>query len=314
MKKLRTIAAALALALCPLVAEAQIALSPYVPAYAVDGLDGNMATLLENKLRSLLSANGIDSKFGDSRFVLVAGLSETGKEALNTSPAKVVTRLNLNIAVGDGIDGKCYGSRCVEITGVGVNDTQAVANAVRGLNGKKIEGLADLLVLAKQRILSYYEENAASIIKSANTQVAGGNYDEAILMLSQIPQECSAYASAQSAMQTAFKKRVNYNSAKLLTEASADWASNPSSENADRIVATLSEIDPNSTSYAEAKALIKKIEAQGKLEQTRAYNLEQKRLDKAAEVEKARLAACAKVAAAYAKSRPRVVYHVNRWW
>lgn len=312
MRRIRTL---LLLAACWLVqtASAQINMSPYVSEQMVDGLDSNTATLLENKLRTLLSQNGMNSQFGNSRFVLVAGLSVIEKEALTTTPVKIVVHLNLNLAVGDGVDGNCYGSRSVEITGVGQNDNQAVSNAVKKLNGK-LEGLGDLLQIAKKRIISYYNTNGDAIIKAATAQMNGGNYDEAIYQLSLIPQECNAYSRAQSTLQSAFKKRVNHNSAKLLNEAKAMWSANPTSENAANIVATLSEIDPSAACYGEAKALMSKIEAQGKLEQQREYNLRNKQLNNAYNLEKARINAVAQVATAYAKSRPKVVYRVYHWW
>ena len=315
MKLIRTILVA-AFCIVMQTMQAQIQVSPYVAEGMVDGLDKNAAGMLEDRLRTILSQNGIIARFGDSRFVLAAKITVTGKEALSTAPVKIVSRLNLHLGIGDGMDGTCYGSTSMEVTGVGATDVQAVTNAIRKINGR-MAGVSDMIQTATQRIIAYYEKNAPKIIASANTQMNAGRYDEAIFLLAQIPQECSSFNKAQTSLLSSYKKQINHNSAKLLNEAQATWAANPTSENAANIVATLSEIDPSAACYPQAKALIAKVEAQGKLEQTREYNLRVKEMNNQTALEKARIRAVENIAVAYAKSRPKVVYrttYINRWW
>lgn len=296
--------------------QAQIQVSPYVAEGMVDGLDQNAAGILEDRLRSILSQNNIIARFGDSRFVLAAKITVTGKEALATAPVKIVSRLQLHLGIRDGMDGTCFGSTSMEVTGVGATDQQAVTNAIRKINGR-LEGVNDMIQTATQRIVDYYERNASKIIATANTQMNAGKYDEAIFMLAQIPQECSLYNKAQTTLLSAYRKQINHNSATLLNQAQATWAANPTSENAANIVATLSEIDPSAACYPQAKALMAKVEAQGKLEQTREYNLRVKEINNQTALEKARIKAVQNIAVAYCKSRPKVVYrttYINRWW
>ena len=238
MKKLITIVAALFLSLGLQKVSAQVQISPYVPEDMIEGLDANAASLLEDRLRDVLSANGIIAKYGESRFVLACKVSVSGKEALPTSPVKIISRLNVHLGIGDGIDGTCYGTTSLELTGVGSTDVQAVSNAVRKINVRN-QQIGDMVADATQRIIAYYNQNGSKIVAAATAQMNSGNYDNAIYLLSQIPQECSAFTKAQSIMQQSYKKKCNHEAQQMLTKAQALWSSNPTSDNAAEGVASL---------------------------------------------------------------------------
>lgn len=312
MKFFRIIFLAISLAACSNLC-AQIQVSPYVFGSSVDGIEEASSDILENKLKSILSQNGILSKYGDSRFVLTAHLISNGKEALSSMPVKVVSRISATFVIGDGESGTRFASKEIEITGVGENDYQATMNAIRSLNGKS-ESISELIQTGTERIIQYYEKNAPIIMKSAMALSKSGNYDEAIYELVQIPQEYSDYEKVQSLLGTIMKERVDYESATYLNEATAQWSTNPTAENAPNIIAALSKIDPNAACYPQALKLMSKIEAQAKLEQTREYQLKNKVIESAAELQKSRLKAAESIAVAYARSLPKTIYHIQGWW
>lgn len=316
MKKVRLFSLAV-VAMMATAVNAQVHISPYVlEDDAVDGLTKNSAQLVEGKLRSILSQNGINSNLGDSRFILTAKFNQLDKEALSTVPVKIVSRLNVNFAIGDGVDGTCYGTKNIEITGVGQTEEQATVNAVRNMN-KKARELNDLVQTGVGRIIEYYRKNAGNILARGSSLMKAGNTDEAIYELSMIPEECPEYKQAQTLIGKAARQGINQNAAKLLNEAQASWSANPTAANADNIVTTLSQIDPSAACYPQVKALMSKIESRAKLEQDRAYQLVLKKMNDEKEMERARLKAATSVAVAYAKSRPKVVYNtriIRTWW
>jgi hypothetical protein len=316
MKAIRLFAL-MVLALTAKVMMAQVHISPYVfEDPNVDGLPGTATSLIEGKLRAILSRNGINSNLGESRFILTAKFDVLEKEMTTTVPVKIISHLNVNFAIGDGIDGTCYGTKNVEITGVGETDEQAIINAVRNLD-KKANVVSELIQRGVGRIIDYYRSNAGNILARGKGLMKSGNYDEAIFELSMIPQECQQYKEAQTLIGTAGRQRVNQNSAKILNEAQATWSANPTAANASNIITLLSQIDPSAACYQQAKALMNKIEARAKLEQDRAYQLVVKQMNNEAEMEKARLRSAERIAVAYAKSRPRVIYNtriIRTWW
>lgn len=295
MKTLRYLAMAVAALACNFAA-AQINMSTYVPAEQLTGFDANVATLLDNKLQNTLSQNGMTTKMGDSRFILAATLSVVEKEAVATTPPKVVVHLNLHLAVGDVGEDKCWGSRSVEITGVGATDNQAVTNAIKRLNTKKLAQVGELVQLARQRIIDYYNENGPSIIATAKAKAATSEYDEAIYMLVQFPQECDGYQEALNLMQETYIAKINYENAQILQEAKSMWTTNPSCANAADVAALLGTIDVMSSSVEAADQLLANIQSQCQIEAERRHAIKMQKMADEAALKKSVVDGCVSVA------------------
>lgn len=307
-------------------AAAQIHISPCVPAEQMSGFDANVASLLENKLKTAISQNGMVSATNNPRFVMAGAVSLVGKEALPTAPPKVIVHLSLNLAVGDVVEGKCYGSRSVEITGVGSNDNQAVTNAVKRLNTKKLDEVGELLQLVRQRVVDYYNAQTPTIIANAQAKVKTRAYEEAIYMLAQIPQECDHYQEAVTVMRDAYMTEINDRAATALQEAKAMWSGNPSCANASQVVAILATIDVNSNSIGEAQKLQETIANQCQFEAEHKREADKQRMANQHEEEMLRMAnqssvdvaiidACARIAESYDQrsSKTRDLAAVAQW-
>lgn len=271
------------------IASAQIHMSPYVPAGQMSGFDANVSGLLEGKLRNALSQNGMEPGGDNARFILAGAVSLVEKEALGTAPPKVIVHLSLNLAVGDAAEGKCYGSRSVEITGVGANGSQAVTNAVKSLNTKKIAEISELVQIARQRVIDYYNAQAPTIISDAKGKIKARSEDEAIYMLAQIPQECEHYQDAAATMREAYMAKINNETATALQEAKAMWSGDPSCANAPKVAEILATIDTNSNSIDEARELQDRIADQCKLEAHQKHEIEMQRMANEKEIEMRRL-------------------------
>lgn len=296
-------------------AMAQIQVSPLVIDNDIDGLSA-ATSVIENKLRTVLSQNGILSSYGDSRFVLTAKFDVLDKQALTTVPVKIIAKLNVTLGIGDGIDGTCYGTTSFEITGAASTDEQAIINAVKRFNGKNGQ-ISELVNKATESILAYYENNGPTIVAQARSLIKSGRYEEAMYVLSAIPMECSSYKEAQTLIAQSYRSNVNHNSAQVLAAAKASWAADPSEENAQEIAEMLSEIDTSSPSYAGAKQLMNQMESRFKQRENREYQLRVKEMDQEYALNKAQIKAVQNIAVAYAKSRPRVVYNtrvIHTWW
>lgn len=294
---------------------AQIAVSPLVIDNGVGGVEG-AKSVIDAKLRSVLSANGILSNYGESRFVLTAKFDVLDKEALATVPVKIVQHLNVSLGIGDGIDGTCFGTTSFEVTGVGSTDEQAIINAIKRFNNRS-EQIGALVRQATDGVLRYYNTNGGKIIAEAKSLIKSQKYDEAIYALSSIPMACDYYQQAQGLIAQSYRSSINHNSAQILAAAKASWAANPSEENAQEIANMLNDIDTSSPAYAEAKKLMNTMESRIKLRENREYSLRVKKMNQEYQLSKAQINAVQNIAVAYAKSRPKVVYHttyINRWW
>ena len=290
---------------CSFIAMPQVQLSPVVSSNA-EGLGNSQTLLVENKLRTVLSIRDMLGSYGNSRFILAAHLTVIEKEVLPTAPIQVAVRLLMNIAIGDGMSGVCFGNCEIPLKGIGQNDGAAITAAIRNFSPAD-KRLNNILEDGTNRIINYYNQEAPKIIKNAQTLATQGKYDEAIYELSVIPKECDSYDDAQSQIEKVYKQYVNHNSAAMFVEAQALWSANPTAENAANVMSILSEIDPEASNYSQVRNFMQKVEKQ-------ITNENAQRRAEEVELEKARLNTIEKVAKAYADSQPKTVYYIDSWW
>lgn len=300
--------------MCVLTVRAQIIVSPYLPE-EMEGLTANNAKLLENRLGTIISQNGMLSADG-SRFILTMNWNVLEKEVVGSGPTVVVYKLEVGLFLGDGMTGTKYASTTMTLKGAGNDEAKAVMKAMNGINAHKAE-IGQLVKQGTERIIQYYESNKSQILTSVKAMMDQKNYEEALWTLSQIPQEVSYYAEAQDMMVKAYRAQVNNDAAKQLQRARALWAASPSRENAEAVMALVGDIDPSSSSYAGAQALMKEVKGRvkGLDDADRAEEMRQNAHERS--MDRARINAVRDIAVAYAKSRPRVIYNtrvIRTWW
>lgn len=295
---------------------AQIMLTPYVEA-TVGGLDQNNSDLLINKLRSCISAAGMESAY-NSRFVLASNVNVLGRSYTATAPVQMVQELSVTMAIGDGISGTCFGSCTFEVKGIGRTEEEAMISAFKNLprTNSKIK---EMVTTSRERIIDYYERNAANIIALAKSYVVKQQYEEALWELSAIPQECSRYPEAVAMMEKVYTANINHDAAQILAQAQAVWSSDPyPGPAADEATRLLGMINTDAACYPQAQALMKTIANRVQSVTDRRYDdavaFRNAQLQAATTLEKARIKSARAVAVAYANSRPRTVYHVHSWW
>lgn len=306
----------IAMALMGLAAEAQIWMTPYVDA-TVKGLNANSMDLVENRLRSIISANNMISGY-NTRFILATKINLLEREFTSTAPARLIQHLSVTLAIGDGITGACFGSTSFEVKGIGETEEQAMLSAVRNIP-KSNKEIRELVGTARERILSYYEENAASIIAHAKSLESTQEYEAAIAELSAIPQECSYYQEAQSIISRVYQSGLDHDAGQLLLQAQAVWAADPNpGPSAEMAMAILSRIDASAKQYPQAQALMKKIETRVQSFTDKMYNDEvayrNAKLKAETTLANARIKASRDVAVAWASHQPKVVYNIRGWW
>lgn len=302
-------------ALASLPMSAQIQLTPVFDA-TIGGLNENNTTIVEGRLRSMISSLGMESGYG-GRFVLACKVAALQREVSGT---KMIQNLEVTFAIGDNMANVCFGMTGTEVMGIGNTEGQAMTSALKNI--KPTPKLKALVAEAKVKIIDYYEQNGAGIIRQAQNLVTAHQWEEALWMLSAIPQECSHYKRALRIMNDVYVANINHDAKMVLNEAQAVWSSDPNpGPAADEAMRILSQIDPSSSCYPQAQALMRKIESRVKNVTDKRYNdavaMEKARMNAAVAVEKARVRACRDVAVAYAKSQPRVIVRNNyyhNWW
>lgn len=291
----------------------QIRINPVV----VDD-EGQMTDATKNyiatRIASTLSKFDVLTGMNGDRFIMAVRCDVADKELIPGPAPKFVYRLDVTLAIGDGYEGNCFGSETFPTKGVGASEDQAYKNALRNLLNAKSKNIGVMVSGVKEKIIDYYNRNANSIIERAKGLMKATKYDEAIYTLSAIPNECSSYKTANAIIGQALKGRLDYNSAQVINQAEALWASSPTRENADAVMAILADVSPSSKDYPKAQALKKKVETRYKQLDDRDHAAEREDARLAASLERGRIQAAKEVSVAWAKAQPKTVYKFVGWW
>ena len=306
--------------------KAQIQLTPYVEPNE-HGVDKNVQEVVENRLRSIISANGMNSGI-NTPFVLAAKFNVVGKEIIPGPPMKVVSVVEVTLAVGNGTSNQCFASCTFEVKGAGNTKQRAMLSALKSMKTKNAD-ISNLVNVATERIIQYYEENASKIMATANSLITQKSYDEAIEILSHIPQECSKFEAAAELMTSAYQKYIDETAEAALMQAKSIWsAANDDPSKAEEAMNIASTIDPNAACYSQALAFVNEVgnrlktlkdEAiayERKKEQMEAAHrrkMEEQAQKNAADIQKQSIKAARDVAVARAKNQPKTVYKIY-WW
>lgn len=256
--------------------------------------------MVGNKLRQLLSANGVSGSFDFHPFALVPAFEVMGKSVTPGPPKQVVYQLMLTLEVLNVEDGVVFSSYSTDMDGVGTSEDAAFSDAVKRLSPRNQE-LRHFVYEAKDRIIDYYNDNLERTLVKAEMLKQTRKYDEALCLLARVPECTNNYASVLKLMEEVWQARVNLEGMKLLTRAQAIWGARTDSEAAIEAANLLAQIDPESNSYAAAGELMREIKA--KAEKNTPWNIGLKIYEDGVSLEQQRINAAREVAITFAKNQ-----------
>ena len=311
-----------------------ISLVPYIPEDTE--ISGEARAYLIDKLSQIATVGGLSGQGVDNRFVITANIRELKKTVTATSPQKTAMRISVSLYIGDGIDGTLFASANKEVTGIGSNAEDAYISAIRKIPARD-PAIVQCINEGKARIIEYYDNMSGSIINSAKTSAASGDYQGAINKLFSIPMQCRRYNEAQQLVAEIYSKQVENDNQTLLANARSAWGASPDREGAEKAWEFLSGIQfPSSTVSSEVKKLSAEMSArlsekdnqEWKMEMQESQNRHKAEMQEAqnrhdeemAQIQShkersiALINAAASVARVRAANRPRVIYRIYHWW
>ncbi|MGE0560647.1 MAG: hypothetical protein AB7O47_02410 [Flavobacteriales bacterium] len=288
----------------------RVAITAWVPEQ-IEGMPTTAKSSLANKLTQVINSNGVAASSFNSRFVLTANVTVLTKDLTATAPPMQAYTLDVTLYIGDGFDGTLFASQSVQVKGVGQNETKAYMAALKNIKPTD-PSLTAFVEKGKQKIVEYYNSKCDFIIKEANTLASQNKYEEAIFLLTSVPDACAqCYDKAIAAIGPMYQKMIDRDCKLKLAEANNIWAANQSMDAADQAGAILSSIEPQSSCYGEVKALSNKIAARVKEIDAREWKYILKDQEQKSEMIKA----YRDVGVAYGNGQPKsVTYNVNGWW
>lgn len=287
------------------------------------------ASHYENMLTQMLSKNGIASVDPSNRFVLSLKVDVLSKDILPTAPQRISEKLNLILMIGDAQENKVFETLSIPAIGVGINETKALIYAGKSIQRHSAD-VAGLIETAKAKIVNYYDARCEQIILEAKQYAASQDYDQALYLLTQVPDVCAKAKDCQQLAIQYYKERTDYEAAKLLNEAVAAWSSSPDQEGASAAADIISRIPAMTSSQKAVDKLCQQInnKLQGderrawefKLRQyqdqidkeKREYNLRVNQANAANQLRRQQIEASRQIGLAYAQHQPQtIIYRKN---
>lgn len=229
-----------------------------LPAPQTENIPSNVINLLGNRLSAAVAEQGVIANQDFTSFFISAKLNTLYKETVPGPPIMTALTAQITLYIGDVIGEKVFSTLTLDVKGAGNNLTRAYMNALRTVNANNPK-VQDFVEKGKAKIISYFEQNYKSILAKARQRAGAKDYEAALYYATSIPSCCSGFEQASQMVEDYYNKYVNYNSAKAMQYAQAEWAQSPDAAGAARAMAWLIHLEPGSNSESEAKALTEEI-------------------------------------------------------
>lgn len=230
----------------------RIVIASYVPEQ-VEGLTDISLQSLSNKLDQITTNAGIGGNY--SRFIITPSVNILAKEITPTAPPMTAITMSITFYIGDGIEGTKFANYTINTKGVGNSETKAYLSAFKNIRVND-PGYASFIENGKRKIIEYYNAKCDFILKNATTLAERKEFDNAIFMLTEIPDVCKeCYDKSMDLSVKIFKDKLENECQLNLSKANAAIAKDQWDEAAEFI----SLYTPDLKCYNEVKKLMDKI-------------------------------------------------------
>lgn len=216
------------------------------------------AKLLESKMHTLITANGVADTDPNGRFVITVKSNVLTKDIVGGAPQRVSQKIEFTFMVGDVAENKVFESCTFTAMGIGINENKSYINAISKIKTTTPQ-FTSLIEKSKEKILQYYVARCEQIVLEAKQQAANRDYQQAIYMLMQVPSICDCAETCQTLMIEYYNAYTETTAAGLLNDAKAKWASSPNASGASMAADIIARIPANTKIQGELDALVAEI-------------------------------------------------------
>ena len=213
---------------------------------------------LENKMRQLITANGIADTDPYCRFVITAKTNIVTKDVIGGAPQRISQKIEFTFIIGDIIENKVFESYTFSAIGIGINENKSFINAITKMKTNNPQFI-QFIEKSKEKIIQYYSARCEQIILEAKQQAANHDYQQAIYLLMQVPNICDCAETCQTMMIEYYDANTESTAVELLNDAKSKWASAPNAEGAAMAADVIAQIPAGTKIQAELDALIAEI-------------------------------------------------------
>lgn len=293
----------------------RIAISAYVPS-DIGGINTAAQTALKNRLDRIVTKNGLAGSSLDNRFILTAKVQKLSSVKVPSTPPVYNYEIEVTLIIGDAIEGIKFSSYGTTIMGAGNTESSAEIAAIKKIKDSDPE-YQKFIEEGKKKIIEYYNSKCDFYLKQAQTLASKAEYEAAMATLFTIPEVCKeCYNKAMDAVGAIYKMQIDRQCKKDLMEANNVWSTNQDYSGAEQASTFLAKIDPNSSCYAEGRALSDKIAKRIKEIDQREWAFQMKQQQDEVDIRKAEIKAARDIGVAYGENQPKTIttYNISSWW
>lgn len=257
---------------------------------------------LTTRLNSAIANSGMGSTQDVTQFYITCSYNVVDKHIVPGAPTKYFQTIEMNYFVCDAFAQKIFTSTSIEVKGVGNSEEQSSTAAIRSVSPTN-KALIAFLKDANVKILKYYDEQYPVIITKARDLAKVYKYEEALFMLSVVPEACKGYEQVVQAGSDIYQKYLDDRARKALAKARAIWNAGQDAQAAAEAGEYLSEILPDSSCYPEAVALSDEIKARVKSDIDYYRKREEVQLEREHEIKMSEIGAWKAVGVAYGSNQ-----------
>ena len=276
----------------------------YLPisVYAADDTESfpqGAKAMMENKLTQLLTRNGIAGLDYMGQFILTVTTTPLDKDIIPGPPAKIAEKMEMNLYIVDAYAKTIFSSTSLTVKGLGETENKCYLNAITHMPLQTPQ-MAQFIEEGKNKIIEYYDHEGEALLKKAAYLAGQKKYEEALFIVSLIPQQSKHYDAALAAGLDIYQQHIDNQCNINLAAARMAWAAEQNSKGAYAAGDYLANILPDAKCYDEAMELYKEIK--GKVLDD--WKFEMKKYQDGVDIEKLRIDAARQVGIAYGTHQP----------
>lgn len=263
-------------------------------------LNSMQLSKLRNKVLKIASSNGMSSSGFNSNFVMYPIFEVYDEELIEGMENIFILDVEVTLVIKQVENNMIFSTFTTKIEGSGNNKSEAIVNSISQIPTKSSE-VNDFVKEAKHKIIDYYEAQCQNIATQAETAAKKGDFQEAFAIIMAVPSEVSCSQDLSDLSIRIYKEYQN----KICKENMLEAQSRVSSGEYDAALDVLSDIDPSSVCYSEAKSTISKIESKVSAEKKQEWDFMLQRHNDEVSLQKERINAVKDIAVAYYKGKSR---------
>lgn len=271
----------------------RIAIAAIVPDEAE--IPAGAQKMLQNRLMQVATLNGLGAVEG-SQFAMIPMVSIISQDVTPTAPPQIALKVEISLYIVDALSQTIFSQTSIEAKGVGNTEDRAYTQAINNLNPRhgQFRGFVEK---GKEKIVEYYNSQCDVIISSAKALAGQKKYEEALAMLSNVPdvsREC--FDKCMAISMDIYQEYANHKCSEYLSAAKAAWVG----KELGKVEENLGKITPDMACHPEAEQLVAQITKAVEAEGGNAWSFKMKRYDDSVDMEKMKIQAAKEVAQSWA--------------